>query len=128
VLIRCREKRERVFDAWTTPEAIKVWFGPETCRVLDAQVDLRVGGEYCFHLSTQEMGEISVHGQFREVTPPARLVYTWRWEGNPELASESSLVTVEFLQVADSTEIRLTHEQLPNIRRNIRCLSSRTQS
>ena len=40
--------RERVFEAWTTPEEIKVWFGPETCSVLAAQIDLRVNREYCF--------------------------------------------------------------------------------
>ena len=37
--------RERVFTAWTTLDAIKVWFGLEDCRLLEAQVDLRVGGE-----------------------------------------------------------------------------------
>jgi uncharacterized protein YndB with AHSA1/START domain len=45
--------RERVFAAWTTPEAIKVWFGPESCRVLDAQVDLRVGGRILFSAVNQ---------------------------------------------------------------------------
>jgi uncharacterized protein YndB with AHSA1/START domain len=104
--------RERVFAAWTTPEEIKVWFGPETCQVLDAEVDLRVGGEYCFHLSTQQFGEIRVRGQYREVTAPAKLVYTWHWDS--ELESESSLVSVEFAVVGSSTEIRLKHEQLPN--------------
>jgi uncharacterized protein YndB with AHSA1/START domain len=63
--------RERVFAAWTTPEAIKVWFGPASCRVLDVQVDLRVGGEYCFQLSTKQLGEIKVSGRYQEVTPPA---------------------------------------------------------
>jgi uncharacterized protein YndB with AHSA1/START domain len=92
---------------------IKVWFGPETCRVIDAQVDLRVGGEYCFHLSTEKMGELKLHGQYREVTPPSKLVYTWSWEGSAELESECSLVSVEFVQADGSTEIRLTHEQLP---------------
>jgi uncharacterized protein YndB with AHSA1/START domain len=107
--------RERVFAAWTTPDAIKVWFGPENCRVLDAQIDLRVEGEYCFSLSTQQLGEIKVRGQYREVTPPAKLVYTWRWEGNPELTVGTSLVTVEFISAGTSTEIHLTHEQLPSI-------------
>jgi uncharacterized protein YndB with AHSA1/START domain len=107
--------RERVFAAWTTPDEIKDWFGPETCRVLDAQVDLRVDGEYCFSLSTPQLGEIKVRGQYREVTPPAKLVYTWRWEGNPELTAGTSLVTVEFISFDTSTEIRLTHEQLPSI-------------
>jgi uncharacterized protein YndB with AHSA1/START domain len=107
--------RERVFAAWTTPEAIKVWFGPDTCRVLDAQVDLRIGGEFCFHLSTEKMGELKLYGQYREVKPPLKLVYTWSWKGNAELESESSLVTVEFVELGDLTDIRLTHEQLPSI-------------
>jgi uncharacterized protein YndB with AHSA1/START domain len=107
--------RERVFAAWTTPGAIKVWFGPENCRVLDAKVDLRVDGEYCFSLSTQQLGEIKVRGRFREVTPPTKLIYTWQWEGSPELTDGTSVVTVEFIATGASTEIRLTHEQLPSI-------------
>jgi Uncharacterized conserved protein len=107
--------RERVFAAWTTPDAIKVWFGPENCRVLDVRVDLRVDGEYCFSLSTQQLGEIKVRGRYREVTPPAKLIYTWQWEGNPELTAGTSLVTVEFVSAGTSTEIHLTHEQLPSI-------------
>jgi uncharacterized protein YndB with AHSA1/START domain len=107
--------RERVFAAWTTPEAIKVWFGPARCRVLDVQVDLRVDGEYCFSLSTEDLGEIKVRGRYLEVTPPEKLIYTWRWEGNPELTIGTSLVTVEFTSAGTSTEICLTHEQLPSI-------------
>lgn len=107
--------RERVFTAWTTPDAIKVWFGSEDCRVLEAQVDFRVGGEFCFSLSTQRLGAIKVRGQYREVTPPTKLIYTWRWEGNPELAAGTSLVTVEFIPAGAATEIHLTHEQLPSI-------------
>jgi uncharacterized protein YndB with AHSA1/START domain len=106
--------RERVFAAWTSPEEIKMWFGPETCRVVDAQVDLRVGGEYCFYISTPRLGEVSVRGQYREVTPPSKLVYTWRWEGNPAFEFGSSLVSVEFIEAGGSTTIRLTHEQLPS--------------
>jgi uncharacterized protein YndB with AHSA1/START domain len=54
--------RERVFAAWTTPNDIKAWFGPDDCSVLDVRIDLRVGGEYCFHLSTERLGEIKVRG------------------------------------------------------------------
>ena len=107
--------RDRVFNAWTTPEAIQVWFGPADCRVLNAEVDLRVGGEYSFSLLTQRLGEIKVSGRYREVTPPAKLVYTWQWEGHGELAAGTSLVTVQFISSGAETEIRLTHEQLPSI-------------
>jgi uncharacterized protein YndB with AHSA1/START domain len=106
---------ERVFAAWTTPEDIKVWFGPATCRVLDAHVNLRVGGEFCFHLLTERFGEIKLNGQYRVITPPSKLVYTWQWEGTPELGDESSLVSVDFIPSGDSTEIRLRHEQLPSV-------------
>jgi uncharacterized protein YndB with AHSA1/START domain len=106
--------RERVFQAWTTPEEIKVWFGPETCTVLAAQIDLRVNGEFCFDISSRERGNLRLRGTYREITPPSKLVYTWRWEGNPELALENSLVTVEFVELGGSTEIRLTHENLPS--------------
>jgi uncharacterized protein YndB with AHSA1/START domain len=107
--------RERVFAAWTTPNDIRAWFGPNDCRVLDAQVDLRVGGEYCFHLSTERLGKIKVRGHYREVAPPEKLVYTWHWEGHPELTQQPSLVSVEFLQSGNSTEVRLKHEGLPSI-------------
>ena len=106
--------RERVFQAWTTPEEIKVWFGPETCTVLAAQIDLRVNGEFCFDISSRERGKLQLRGTYREITPPSKLVYTWRWEGNPELALDNSLVTVEFIELGGSTEIRLTHENLPS--------------
>jgi uncharacterized protein YndB with AHSA1/START domain len=93
----------------------QVWFGPEDCRVLKAEVDLRAGGEYYFALLTQRMGEIKVSGRYREVTPPAKLIYTWRWEGHSELAAGTSLVTVQFIPSGAATEIRLTHEQLPSV-------------
>jgi uncharacterized protein YndB with AHSA1/START domain len=106
--------RERVFAAWTDPEQIVKWFGPETCRVLDAKVDLRVGGRYRFQVSSSQCGETAVYGQYREVTPPGKLVYTWQWESDLDFVNRETLVTVEFIDLGGSTELRLTHENLPN--------------
>jgi uncharacterized protein YndB with AHSA1/START domain len=107
--------RERVFTAWTAPEAIKAWFGPANCRVLEAEVDLRVGGAFCYSLLTERLGEIKVRGEYREVSPPAKLIYTWQWEGHPELTADPSLVTVRFIPTGAATEVHLTHEQFPSI-------------
>jgi uncharacterized protein YndB with AHSA1/START domain len=107
--------RERVFTAWTTPEAVKAWFGPGDCQVLEALIDLRVGGEFCFSLLTPGLGEIRVRGEYREVTPPKKLTYTWRWEGHSELTAGTSLVSVQFLSVGAATEIQLTHQQFTTI-------------
>lgn len=106
--------RERVFHAWTEPEEIKRWFGPDTCRVVEAHVDLRVGGKFRFHLRESKQGEYRLRGEFREVTPPAKLVYTWQWEDDPDYVDRETLVTVEFIDLGDSTEVRLTHENLPS--------------
>ena len=107
--------RERVFAAWTTPEAVKAWFGPGDCEVVDVRIDLRMGGEYRIVLSAGRLGQFSVSGQYKEVQPPEKLIYTWRWEGSTELTDATSLVTVEFVAAGSATEIRLTHEQLPSL-------------
>ena len=47
-------------------------------------------------------------GEFREVAPPQRLVYTWRWvEGGPD--ARESLVTVE-CDLGARTEVVLIHD------------------
>lgn len=89
--------RERVFAAWTEPEQIKQWFGPDICQVVEAHVDLRAGGEYRFIAKNPEMGEFALRGEFREVTPPAKLIYTWQWEDDPDYVDRETLVTVEFV-------------------------------
>ena len=106
--------RERVFTAWTTPADILKWFGPETCQVLSAKVNLRAGGDYHFRVKSEEMGEVNLDGLFREVKWPSKLVYTWNFSGHPKLDFGESQVTVEFLDRKGATEVQITHEQLPN--------------
>ena len=106
--------RERVFAAWTTSADILKWFGPETCQVVLAKVNLRPGGDYHFRVKSEKMGEINLDGLFREVKRPSKLVYTWSFSGHPQLDFGESQVTVEFLDRTGATEIQVTHEQLPS--------------
>jgi uncharacterized protein YndB with AHSA1/START domain len=50
-------------------------------------------------------------GAYREVRPPEKLVYTWYWESEPELGE--TLVTVEFRDLGNSSEVVVTHELFP---------------
>ena len=54
-------------------------------------------------------------GEFREVAPPEKLVYTWSWEQGMDGIDEmrETLVTIEFIDRGDSTGMILTHELLP---------------
>jgi len=104
--------RQRAWDAWTQPDQMKQWASPEYATVVGVGVDLRVGGQYRIEMSVE--GDLHVaHGSYKEIDPPARLVYTWDWEG-PHAMGVETVVTVDFLEVDGGTEVRVTHEGLPS--------------
>ena len=104
--------RERVFRAWTDPEALKRWSGPGDLVAPLAEVDLRVGGRYRIHMRAPDGTVHKVTGLYQVVEQPGRLVYTWFWETWPEIGE--TLVTVEFRDRGNETEVALTHERFPN--------------
>jgi uncharacterized protein YndB with AHSA1/START domain len=103
--------RDRVFRAWTDPEVIRRWWVPfEGYSVPAAEVDLRVGGSYRLTMRSAKGEVFSLVGTYREVRPPHRLVYTWEWEGGPD---GETVVTVEFRDLGEATEVVLTHAGFP---------------
>jgi uncharacterized protein YndB with AHSA1/START domain len=105
--------RERVFRAWTDAKEFARWFAPSadyTTRV--PELDLRVGGTYKVEIHHKGGNVHTVLGTYREIRPPERIVFTWRWEHDS--GAHESLVTIEFLDRGPATEILLTHEQLPS--------------
>jgi uncharacterized protein YndB with AHSA1/START domain len=105
--------RDKVFRAWTDAKALAVWFHPSdeyTTRV--PELDLKVGGKYKLEMHHKGGNVNTVAGTYREIKPPEKIVFTWRWENDP--TAHESLVTIEFLDLGPSTEILLTHVQLPN--------------
>lgn len=107
--------RERIFRAWTEPEAVRRWFGSSIGPPVSAEVDARVGGSYRITVKVPPTGrKAHAVGRFLEVEPPQRLVYTFAWERMPILAfgMGESRVTVQFVEVTEGTEVRLTHELL----------------
>ena len=99
-----------VFDVWTNPKTMRQWFRPsEEISHPFLTVDLRVGGT--FHVAFQgPNGEVDVlRGEFIEITPPYRLVYSWEWEPPNEHAGIPSVVTVQFNEKDGGTELLLCH-------------------
>jgi uncharacterized protein YndB with AHSA1/START domain len=106
--------RERVFDAFTIPEQIVRWIGPEDHDAISAEVDLRVGGEYSFRFHVESHGDLEAYGVFREIVRPSRLAYTWQWD-DPRLDIGETLITIDFAEINGATELRFRHEGLPTI-------------
>lgn len=108
-----RASREKVFQAWTDPQALMKWWGPPGYECPAAEVELRAGGAYRLAMRKLPDGDVFyLSGTFSEVRAPQRLVYTWRWESQPDLGE--TLVTVDFLDRAGATELVLSHELFPS--------------
>ena len=103
--------RERVFEAWTTPEELKRWHAPGPLTVSLAEIDATPGGKYRIHMRQPDGVEHKVSGVYREVDPPKRLVYTWGWDGDHPV--KNSVVTIDFIERGNSTEVVLTHDGFP---------------
>ena len=98
--------RTEVFQLWIDAERMPQW-------ILDggtATLDVRVGGKY--HLDMHYQGKSYPHdGEYLEISPPERLVFTWISEGTNW---KPSIVTIELIERGEKTEVVLTHEGLPN--------------
>jgi uncharacterized protein YndB with AHSA1/START domain len=106
---RYRVAPGKVWRAWTDPQALKRWFGPEeiVCVPL-AEVDLRVGGRFRVTMRAADGETHDVSGTYLEIVPHRKLVFSWAWRSTPE---RESRVTVRIEPDADGCELVLTHEQ-----------------
>ena len=96
---------ETVWELLTDPHEATRWMGQE------ASFDLRPGGEYRV---TVIPGNVAV-GEFVEIDPRHRLVFTWGWEGRASAVAPGS-TTIEFELVPDGegTLLRFRHSNLPD--------------
>jgi uncharacterized protein YndB with AHSA1/START domain len=99
---------EKVYAAWTEPEKIVKWFGPDPGPVKTAELDVRTGGRYAIVFHTEDGEEHHVSGVYREVTPYQKLVFTWAWRTMPE---RESLVTILIKADGTGSLLTLIHEQ-----------------
>jgi uncharacterized protein YndB with AHSA1/START domain len=98
--------RQLVFEAMTKPEHVKQWWGRlgEGYSVPVCEVDFRVGGAWRF-VNRHPKGEAAFHGEYREITPPSRVVFTEIFEQFPDSVS---VVTAELSVEGDQTRLTAT--------------------
>jgi uncharacterized protein YndB with AHSA1/START domain len=106
--------RDRVYAAWTVLTQLRQWFGPENVQTHDLVADARVGGKFRWDLINAEGEKMTCRGEYRELQPGKKIVFTWQWEDDEDWENHVSIVTVELVDAGGGTELRLTHEKLPN--------------
>jgi uncharacterized protein YndB with AHSA1/START domain len=100
---------EKVWRAWTEPQALSRWFGPgNTESVLRADLDVRVGGQWRVEFRTQDGEDHGVSGVYQEVVANRKLAFSWAWKSTPERVS---LVTIELRPDGQGTQMELRHER-----------------
>jgi len=95
---------ETVWQFLVDPEKAVLWMG------LEASLDPRPGGRYRI---TVLSGAVAT-GEFVEVDPPRRLIYTWGWETSDSVPPGSTIVQFDLAPAAGGTLLRLTHRRLPD--------------
>jgi uncharacterized protein YndB with AHSA1/START domain len=102
--------RERVFAAWTDPEQLAKWFHfNDEWRIAAAESDPRVGGRYKVSWHAPDGQLWHELGEYLEVTPPAKLVMTCRFDF-PGFDEDETLLTVEFQERGHQTLLVVVQE------------------
>src|SRR5438045_6428284 len=106
--------RDRVYAAWTDPAQLIQWFGPEKVQTRDLIAETRVGGKFRWDLTNSEGEKMTCRGEYRELQPGKKIVFTWQWQDDEDWENHTSIVTVELDDAEGGTELRLIHEKLPS--------------
>lgn len=105
---------ERLYKAFTSPEALVKWMAPHGFTAKVHSMDMRKGGSY--RMSFTNLGTGSSHsfgGEYLEVVPNQRLRHTDKFD-DPNLPGTMT-VTVEMKKVMVGTELNITQEGVPDV-------------
>jgi uncharacterized protein YndB with AHSA1/START domain len=89
---------ERVYRAWTDPDLVVQWMGPNDTEMKIDRWDAETGGCYRYTMWQGGQEVAAFFGSFHEVRPSGRLVWTFTWEGLPDGVS---LETMTFTDLGD---------------------------
>jgi uncharacterized protein YndB with AHSA1/START domain len=93
-----------VFRAFSEPDRLAQWWGPQGFTVPSLEFSPRVGEGYRIEMQPPEGDAFHLTGEFREVDPPVRLAYTFLWEP-PDADDVETLVELSFRDLGESTEV-----------------------
>ena len=103
----------RVFAAWTDVSQAAAWWVPDGFTLLDCAIDLRPGGAWRRRMRGRDGGVITKHGVYREIVPPARLVFTYNSEYPDGSIDPETVVTVTLAEIGGRTRLTLRHTGFP---------------
>jgi uncharacterized protein YndB with AHSA1/START domain len=98
--------RNDVYRALTDPEELLKWWGPQGFTVPSVEFDPRVGAGYRIAMQPPDADLFHLTGEFREVDPPARVAFSFRWEP-PDPDDRETVVELSLEERGSKTEVQL---------------------
>jgi uncharacterized protein YndB with AHSA1/START domain len=100
-------QRSAVFAAFSDPDKLSKWWGPEGFTVPNLEFEPRVGASFRIEMQPPEGDPFYITGEFRTVDPPVRLAFTFVYE-DPDPDDVDTLVELSFRDLGESTEVVFT--------------------
>ena len=104
--------RHLVFKAWTTPELVKQWWTSRRGSMKVTDIDLRVGGKWRWVMVADGGFEVAFHGEYKEIVPNERLVFTEAFEGMPDADAAAALNTMVLTEAKGRTTMSMLVEHV----------------
>ncbi|HZH96764.1 MAG TPA: SRPBCC family protein [Flavisolibacter sp.] len=103
---------QRLYEAWTTENDLKQWWRPMDNTLTSMTNELKEGGKVQYAFETAEHNPaFEISGDYKEVKPNERLVYTWNWLIPNEAVDDSKfLLTIRFIPDGDKSKLEVTQE------------------
>jgi len=99
--------RRLVFKAWTEPEQVARWWGPQGFTTTYCKMDVRPGGTFRFCMRSPAGTDHWKRGVYREIVAPERLVFTFAWEDADGKPGHELLTTITFADHGTGTMLTL---------------------
>jgi uncharacterized protein YndB with AHSA1/START domain len=99
--------RRLVFRAWTEPEQVSRWWGPQGFVTTHCDMDIRPGGAFRCCMRSPEGTDYWKRGVYREIVEAERIVFTFAWEDADGTPGRELLTTVTFADEGAKTRLTL---------------------
>lgn len=107
---------DRVFQAWTDPDALRQWFALASPNLLSLSTDPQPGGDWHMRYALDGGGSEEIRGHYTRVEPPGQLSFTWQHEikaADGQLSTtDESLVEIILVPDGPGTRLQLIHSQI----------------
>ena len=104
-----------LFDAWTKPEILVRWWGPEGMTTPEYDMDVREGGAWSTVMQNVKGDRHHCSGVYKVLDRPRHLAFTWAWRQEDGSRGHETVVDVTFDPVPEGTKMRLVQKTFADV-------------